>query len=126
MDTFDSTVQKAKEVFDTAVKKTGNFVSVSKRKIELSTLYGKLEKAYAKLGKIQYNKIKNEETDDVKTSSVIVEIKHILNDIKNLKEEIDKAEGKIECPKCGKNAPANSSFCNYCGADLNSNNVDGN
>lgn len=115
MDAFDKTVQKAKSAFDIAVNKTGEFVNVSKLKISVANLNNKLEKAYATLGKIQFNKFKDADIEDVEVSDAVIEIKHIRSEIKQLLKEIDSIEGKITCPKCGCKAPAKSSFCNKCG-----------
>ena len=59
--------------------------------------------------------LKDANIEDEEVSAAVIEIKHIRNEIKQLLEEIDKAEGKITCPKCGSKAPAKSTFCNKCG-----------
>ncbi len=115
MDTFEKTVQKAKDVFDIAVKKTGEFVNVSKQKISVANLNSKLTKAYAELGKLQFVALKDTEIDNPEVSSVVLEIKQIISEIKLLLAEIDDVEGKITCPKCGSKAPIKSAFCNKCG-----------
>ena len=115
MDSFDKTVQKAKDVLDIAVNKTGEFVNVSKLKISVANLNNKLEKAYAELGKEQFKALKDANVENPKTVAAIFEIKGIISEIKELLDEIDKVEGKITCPKCGFKAPAKSAFCNKCG-----------
>lgn len=115
MDAFEKTVQKAKDAFDIAVNKTGEFVNVSKLKISVANLNGKLEKAYAALGKIQFNTLKEADIENAEVSAAVIEIKHIRSEIKQLLKEIDSVEGKITCPKCGSKAPAKSAFCNKCG-----------
>lgn len=118
MNSFDDTVQKAKEVLDIAAKKTGEFVSVGKQKIKISSLYSKLNKAYTSLGKRCYSELKNNEVDDLEVAALISEIKQYIAEIKNLKEEIDNIEGKIACNKCGHKINKNSAFCNFCGAKI--------
>ena len=115
MDAFDKTVQKAKSAFDIAVTKTGEFVNIGKLKLSVANFNNKLEKAYAELGKVQFKYLKDTNIEDEEASAAVIEIKHIRNEIKQLLEEIDKAEGKITCPKCGSKAPAKSTFCNKCG-----------
>ena len=115
MDTFDKTVQKAKDVFDIAVKKTGEFVNVSKQKISVANLNSKLTKAYAQLGKLQFEALKDADVDNSEVSAAILEIKQIISEIKILLDEIDAAEEKITCPKCGSRVPLKSAFCNKCG-----------
>ena len=88
MDSFDKTVQKAKDVFDIAVNKTGEFVNVSKLKISVANLNNKLEKAYAELGKVQFKVLKDSNLENPQTSAAVFEIKRIINEIKDLLEEI--------------------------------------
>ena len=116
MDKFEETLQKAKDIFDVAVKKTGDFVSVSKQKISVTGLENKLNNAYAQLGKLQYKTLKDSEIDDPAISSAVCEIKHLISEIKVLLDEIDEAQGKCTCSKCGEKSPAKSAFCNKCGA----------
>lgn len=115
MDVFDETIQKAKNVFDSAVKKTGEFVLVGKQKISVSALESKLTKAYAELGKLQFKTLKNSEIEDPKVLNAVSEIKQILFEIKQTLEEIEKIDGKPICPKCKNRAPKGSEFCNKCG-----------
>ena len=115
---FEETFQKAKDIFDVAVKKTGDFVSVSKQKISVSGLENKLNRAYAELGKLQYGTLKDAEIEDTDLASAVGEIKRLTQEIKDLTDEIDEAEGKVTCSKCGEKSPADSAFCNKCGESL--------
>ena len=115
MDSFDKTVQKAKSALDIAVNKTGEFVNLGKLKISAANLNNKLEKAYAELGKIQFKTLKDVDVENSQVNSIILEIKQIRKESKQLLEKIDSIEGKITCPKCGSRAPVKSFFCNKCG-----------
>lgn len=115
MDAFDKTVQKTKDAFDVVFKKTEEFVSVGKQKLSVANLNNKLNKAYAKLGKLQFGQIKSSDYLNPEVAKVVSEIKKLITEIKALNDEIDLAEGKITCSKCGSKAPAKSQFCNNCG-----------
>ncbi len=119
MDVFDETIQKAKIALDSAVKKTGNIVSVGKQKISVSALDYKLTKAYAELGKLQYKALKNSEIEDPEVLATVLEIKQIISEIKHTLEELEKIDGKPTCPKCKNRAPKGSEFCNKCGERFN-------
>lgn len=119
MNSFDDTFLKAKEVFDIATKKTGEFVSVSKQKIKISSLYGKLNTAYAALGKRCFNELKNNEVDDPEVAASIEQIKQYIAEIKALKAEVDNIEGKVTCTQCGHKVNKDSAFCNFCGFKVN-------
>lgn len=115
MDSFDSTFQKAKDMFDIACKKTGEAVNVQKLRIDLTSVEHKLNKLYAEFGKLQFAKIKDCETDEQELSDLILDIKEKLAEVDKLKGEITKLSGKINCPSCGATLPAAAQFCSRCG-----------
>lgn len=115
MDKFDKTVQKAKNVFESAVKKTEEFVIVGKQKISVTALENKLTKAYAELGKLQFKSLKDSDNLEPEVFSAVSEIKEIIGEIKALLTEIEKVDGKPMCPNCKNKAPIGSEFCNKCG-----------
>lgn len=119
MNSFDDTILKAKEVFDIAAKKTGEFVSVSAQKIKISSLYSKLNSSYSMLGKRCFNELRNNEVDDPEVAALIDEIKGYIAEIKTLKDEVDDIEGKVTCKKCGRKVNKTSAFCNFCGCKIN-------
>jgi CHASE3 domain sensor protein len=118
MDNFDNTVQKAKDAFDIVFKKTEDLVNVGKQRLNLANLNNKLNKAYASLGKLQFELIKDLDNENSAVASYVSEIKKLKSDIKNLMDEIDSAEGKITCSKCNAKSPAKSLFCSNCGERL--------
>ena len=119
MDSFDKTVEKAKEIFNTACQKTGEVVNIQKLKIELATLQSKLNKAYALLGEIEYKKIKDTDLEDTAVKVAVAEIKGLLQEVENLRDEIDNLQGKRTCTNCGARVEKDASFCKICGANLN-------
>lgn len=118
MDALDQTVEKAKEIFNVACKKTGEVVTLQKQKIDLAALENKLNKSYAKLGRLVFERMKDTEIDSPAIAEVVLDIKGRLFDVERLRDEISKAQGKITCAECGAKVPASSSFCNFCGARL--------
>lgn len=122
MDSFDQTVQKAKEVFSVACQKTGEVVNTQKLKIDLAALQSKLTKAYAKLGELQYDKLISEDTENIALKAALSQIKSLLEQIDEIKEKIGKMQGKINCPVCGGRISEDSKFCSICGANLETQN----
>lgn len=118
MDALDQTVEKAKEFINVARKKTGEVVTLQKQKIDLATMESKLNKCYAKLGRLEFEQIKDTEIASAEIAELILDIKGRLFDIERLREEINKAQGKIVCPECGAKASAAAFFCSNCGASL--------
>ena len=115
MDNFDNTVQKAKDAFDIVFKKTEDLVNIGKQKLSVANLNNKLNKAYANLGKLQFDLIKDSNDQTEVVAVLVSEIKQLKAEIKTLMNEIDSAEGKITCTKCNAKSPAKSSFCSNCG-----------
>lgn len=118
MDFFDTAVNKAKEVFDVACKKTGEVVTTSKQRIDIVTIENKLSKDFEALGKIYFDMIKDEKIDDFDIESLVLEIKERQEKITVLKEEINNAKNKRTCPVCKATIDKNSVYCNICGAKL--------
>lgn len=118
MDFLDTAVNKAKEVFDVACKKTGEVVATSKQKIDVVTIENKLSKDFEALGKIYFNMIKDEKNENFEVESLVLEIKEKQEKIETLKEEINNAKNKRSCPVCKATIDKNSLYCNICGAKL--------
>lgn len=118
MDFFDNAVNKAKEVFDVAYKKTNEVVTTQKQKFDVSSIENKRNKDYARLGEIYYDMIKDTEIENAEVKALVSEIADKTQKIKELKEEINAAKNKRICPNCAANIDENALFCSVCGAKL--------
>lgn len=118
MDFFDNAVNKAKEVFDVAYKKTNEVVNTQKQKFDVSSEENKRAKLYERLGEIYFESLKDAENLEGEIKDLTDEIKEKNEKIKALKEEIYNAKNKRICPNCSANIESNSVFCNKCGAKL--------
>lgn len=115
---FDNAINKTKEVFDVAAKKTDEVVTVEKQKFNMSSLKSKREKDYAELGKIYFDLVKDSTdlTDEVR--NLVDAISEKTDEINRLNEDIQSIKNKRVCPECNANVDANSTFCNNCGKKL--------
>lgn len=89
MEFFENAVNKAKDVFDVACKKTGEVVNTGKLKLDIATLENKMAKDFEKLGRIYFDQIKDSDEYDeatLKLKNAIFEKQEIINKIK---EEIE-------------------------------------
>lgn len=118
MDFFDNVVNKTKEVFDVAYKKTNEVVSTQKQKFDISSTESKLNKEYLKLGKIYYNQLKNTEINDSELQNIVNSIDEKIDRINIIKKEINDAKNKVVCHNCSAIVDKNSVFCNLCGAKI--------
>ncbi len=118
MEFFDNAVNKAKEAFDVARKKTGEVVNTEKQKFDVSSLKSKREKDYSALGKIYFEIIKDSDELDGEVKELVDAVKEKNEKIDALNIEILNAKNKRICPNCGANIDVNSVYCNTCGVKL--------
>lgn len=118
MDFFDNVVNKTKEVFDVAYKKTNEVVSTQKQKFDISSIQNKLNKEYIKLGKIYYTQLKDTEINDSELQNIINSIDKKIDRINVLTKEINDAKNKVICHNCSAVVDKDSIFCNLCGAKI--------
>ena len=74
-----------------------------------------LEKQYALLGKAYYEAHKDE---DVEEKECFASIKEAEAELANLRAELLKTQGALECPSCGAKQEDKNAFCSNCGAAL--------
>ena len=115
MDFLDNAVNKAKEAFDVACKKTEKVVTTQKQKFDIAAEENKRNKDYTKLGEFYFNLIKDSEIDNTQVKELVDAIKVKNEKIISLKNEIGAAEGKRICPVCGAEIDGNAVFCSACG-----------
>ncbi len=89
MDFFENAVNKAKDVFDVACKKTGEVVNTGKQKLDIATLENKVSKDFEKLGRVYFEQIKDLEDLDEKTVKLKTAILEKLAEINKIKEEME-------------------------------------
>ena len=118
MDFFNDTLEKAKDVFDIACKKTGEAVTVQKQKIEIAAIEHKRSKDLEELGILYYKSLKNTEIENAEIKALFDAITEKNEKIANLKRDIETAKNRIVCPNCAASINADSIFCNVCGEKL--------
>ena len=88
-----SAVEKAEEVSRMAMAKTEEMTRISKIKFEIHQLNREMTKAYEKLGKLAYNRTKE---DHMATFSGNTDFFGIVSKVESIKEEIILKKGEIE------------------------------
>ena len=89
MEFFENAVNKAKDVFDVACKKTGEAVNTGKIKLDIATIENKMSKDFEALGRIYFKEIA--ETDDLSEEKLKLKNKILEKQagINKLKEELE-------------------------------------
>ncbi len=119
MNSIDNALNKAKDVFDVACKKTGEAVTVQKQKFDISSLKNQCDKDFCKLGKIYFDAIKtNDKFDSQQIFDLVNSIKEKQGKIEDLEKEILEAKNKRICPNCNASIEASSVYCNSCGTKV--------
>ena len=86
---LEDTAQKTKEFIDVARQRTTEVIAVERQRIAMASLKSKREKEYAKLGRIYFKMIKDEDMLDTDTRNLIESIVEKNSEIARIKEEID-------------------------------------
>ena len=118
MDFFDTAVNKTKEAFDIAYKKTNEVVTTQKQKFDISSLEGKRFNDFEALGEIYFSQVKDSEENEAQVAELVASIKEKSEKIDELRAEILKAKNRRICPACGASIEKASVFCNACGAKV--------
>lgn len=121
MDFFDNMIDKTKELYGVAKKKTGEVVNTEKLKYEQTSLQNKQEKDYSALGRICFEQFKNDENASDEIKALVSAIKEKDRRIAELGAEIFAAKNKAYCTKCGAAVEKNSVFCSNCGEKMSEN-----
>lgn len=118
MGLFEDAVITAKGAVDLAGKKTGEIVELSKLRISLAEIEGKIKNLYESLGRSVYNAAKTETdaTDLVKEKSE--QIDTLLADLAALKEKVSSIREEKKCASCGTLNPQDANYCKKCGSQL--------
>ena len=113
---LDNIIEKAKDIFETAYRKTGNAVNNQKQRFDISVLESKLKKSYENLGRAYFGMLQNETDFDKESLKPITDdISQKLAQIEEAKSELIKSQNKNKCKKCGEVIDNNSAFCKNCG-----------
>ena len=119
MSFIDDAINKTKEVFDVACKKTDEVVTTQKQKFSIASLESKREKDFADLGRIYFELAKNNTDLTDEARNLVDAISEKNEEIARLNQDIQNTKNKRICPNCNANIDMNSVYCNNCGAKLN-------
>ena len=118
MSFIDDAINKTKEVFDVACKKSDEVVTTQKQKFSIASLESKREKDFADLGRIYFELAKNSTDLTDEARNLVDAISEKNAEIARLNQDIQNTKNKRICPNCNANIDVNSVYCNNCGAKL--------
>ena len=103
---------------ESAGKKAGDMVELTKMKMQVSQYKTELAKAHEKLGAMVYNMMKEDEEDTSAISVCIDEIDYILDKIQEAEDKVKELRKVSCCQSCGGEVPVDAAFCPKCGAKI--------
>ena len=120
MGIFDDVVVNAKSAAQTVGKMAGQFVDMSKLRINMAELNGEITKRYQGLGRFIYEAKKAGSADEAELADQIAGIDDLYAQLSAVSAQYASMQDKVTCPACGKKMPTDSMFCSHCGAKLES------
>lgn len=118
MTTMEEVFCKAKELADTAGKKTGEWVNLGKLKLEAAENERAITAKLEQIGSIAYEAHKNNTDCAEALSPLFEEVSALEAKAAELAEKIDELRRTRHCDACGKNNPADAAYCQKCGKEL--------
>ncbi len=115
MEFFEDAINKARDAFDTACKKTNDVVNLQKQKFDLASMESKLSKDFEKFGRVCYDFVATGGEVTAEAKALAEEITAKKAEIEAARNDILKAQGKKFCGKCGAANVSEAHFCYTCG-----------
>ena len=104
-----------KQKVNTAVKKSGELVEVTKLKMALGDTKNELEAQFKKLGEMVYLAAKTDEPQEANAEEIIAKIDELKETLHQQEVSIADLTSKKVCDSCGKTSSEDAAFCASCG-----------
>lgn len=118
MGIFDDVVTNAKSAAQTVGKVAGQFVDMSKLRLNLAELNGEINKRYQELGQFIYEAKKAGNADEMELEEKIAVLDELYAQFGAVSAQLNALQNKIVCPSCGKRLDTGAMFCSHCGVKL--------
>ena len=118
MSFIEETFSAAKDLFETAQRKTGNTIEIEKLKIKAISVDKEIDKLYQEVGKSFYAKYKKGEEMPESLLGVFEKIDQKQQELEEIKDSIIEIKGGVVCNECGKVNLEGAVYCSNCGSHL--------
>lgn len=118
MGILDDVVVNAKSAAQTVGRMAGQFVDMSKLRINLSELNGEINRRYQELGQFIYEAKKAGTADETELDEKIAGLDDLYAQLAAVSAQLATLQNKVTCPCCGKQMEIDATFCSHCGMKL--------
>lgn len=118
MGILDDVVVNAKSAAQTVGRMAGQFVDMSKLRINLSELNGEINRRYQELGQFIYEAKKAGTADETELDEKIAGLDDLYAQLTAVSAQLAALQNKVTCPCCGKQMEIDATFCSHCGMKL--------
>jgi hypothetical protein len=110
--------KKVGEVAQTAAKKSGELVEITKLNMNISSEEDKIQRLFAKMGKVIYDMYCSEEDTPEAFKEDCEAVKAHKQNIEGFRAKIREIKNSSACANCGAEIYNTSAFCSKCGAKV--------
>ncbi len=114
---LDDLGKKISQTSQDVVQKTKDTAEILKLNSTISDEEKKLNNLYLQIGKIYYEKYK--ENPDDSLAALIDSVAQTQTRLYNLGEQVKRLKGMVSCQNCGAAVPYGAPFCSACGSKMN-------
>jgi len=118
MGIFEDVVTNAKSAAQTVGKVAGQFVDMSKLRLNLVELNSEINKQYKALGQFIYEGEKAGCVCETEKGEKLAALDELYAQFGVVSAQLAALQKKVVCPACGKQVDIDSMFCNHCGMKL--------
>ncbi len=118
MGIFDDVITNAKSAAQAVGKVAGQFVDMSKLRLNLAELNAEINKQYQALGQFVYESRKAGNTDETGLAEKFQALDELYAQFSAVSAQLASLQNKVTCPACGKQVDTDSMFCSHCGMKL--------
>jgi ABC-type transporter Mla subunit MlaD len=118
MGLFEDVVVNAKSAVNVVGKKAGQFVDISKLRINAADLNNEISKRYESLGRTVYEAKKTDNDSSDLVSECIAAIDDLYEQLDAVNEQLVAMKARFVCKNCGEENLQSAIYCSKCGHKL--------
>lgn len=115
---MEKIMQHAKRTQEVVVQKSGDVAKITKLKLAIVSLEGKIKEAYNAIGRAVYAAYRADEGDSEVIETKCAEIDAMFAEIEQLKSDYAAVRKMKLCEACGAENADEAAFCSKCGTAL--------